>query len=117
MAKKLVLERENDLVGHKMMIYVVNGADKTMESTRKVTVKFFKKSLGFTDDEIIFVELSDFYYRSLYGISHHGYSLEDLPELKFSHETQCAMNKFARSFYGDNQHGLAKQVLNIAICE
>ena len=106
MAKKLVLERENDLVGHKMMIYVVNGADKTMESTRKVTVKFFKKSLGFTDDEIIFVKLSDFY--SIWRDN--GY-----PELKFSHETQCAMNKFARLIFGNNQHGLAKQVLNIAI--
>jgi hypothetical protein len=27
------------------------------------------------------------------------------------------MNEFARSIFKDPQHGLAKQILNIAICE
>ena len=109
MAKKLVLESENDLVGHKRMIYVFDGADKTKELTRKVIVEFFKKSLGFTDDEIIFV--------NLYDISTSGSFDCDHLELEFSYETREAMYNSARLIFEDTQHGLAKQVLNIAICE
>ena len=56
MAKKLVLERENDLVGHKRLIYVFDRHSEITEPTRKVIVDFFKKSLGFTDDQIILFE-------------------------------------------------------------
>ena len=59
-AKKLVLERQDDLVGHKRMIYVINKADKTKEPIRKLTFDFFKGSLGFTDDDIIFVDETEF---------------------------------------------------------
>ena len=100
-AKKLVLEREDDLVGHKKMIYVINKADKTKETTRKLTTDFFKESFGFTDDEIIFVDYSEV-----------GWSVT-----KFSAATQEAMKRFARPIFEDTKHGLAKQVLNIAICE
>ena len=86
-AKKLVLEREDDLIGHKRMIYVFDGADKTKELTRKVIVEFFKKSLGFTDDEIIFVDVKDFYDAEI--------------RLKLSDETKKAMNKFARLIFDD----------------
>ena len=100
-AKKLVLERQDDLVGHKRMIYVINKADKTKEPIRKLTVDFFKGSLGFTDDDIIFVDKTEF----------------DGHETRFSAETQEAMKKFARLIFEDTKQGLAKQVLNIAVCE
>ena len=90
MAKKLVLEREDDLVGHKILIYAINKADKTKELTRKLTIEFFKKSLGFTDDEIIFVDVKDFYDESHTEI-----------RLKLSDETKKAMNKFARLIFED----------------
>ena len=49
-ARKLFLEKEDDLVGHKLLIYAIDKADKTREPTRKVAVEFFKTYLGFTDD-------------------------------------------------------------------
>ena len=84
------------------MIYVINKADKTKEQTRKVTVDFFKNKIGFTDDEIIFVDLNEFE-------EHYEWI-----ETKFNAE---AMKKFARPIFEDTQHGIAKQVLNISICE
>ena len=95
-AKKLVLEREGDLVGHKRIIYAIDKSDKTMEAIRKVTIDFFKESLGFTDDDILFVDRSALHHNA---------------------ETKEAMKKFVRPIFEDTQHGLAKQVLNIAICE
>ena len=83
MAKKLVLEREDDLIGHKRIIYAINKADKTKESTRKVTTDFFKEFLGFTDDEIIFVDKSEFSDGAA----------------KFSAATREAMKKFARPIF------------------
>ena len=83
------------------MIYVINKADKTKEPIRKLTVDFFKGSLGFTDDDIIFVDETEF----------------DGFKTKFSAETQEAMKKFARLIFEDYKQGLAKQVLNIAVCE
>ena len=100
-AKKLVLEREDDLIGHKRMIYVINKADKTKAPIRKVTTNFFKESLGFTDDEIIFVDKSEF----------------EEKRTKFSAATQEAMKRFARPIFEDKQLGLANQILHIAICE
>ena len=83
------------------MIYVINKADKTKEPIRKVTTDFFKGSLGFDDDDIIFVDKSEF----------------ENKRTKFSAATQKAMNSFARPIFEDTKHGLAKQVLNIAIIE
>ena len=100
-AKKLVLEREDDLIGHKKMIYVIDKANKTNEPTRKVTTDFFKNTLGFTDNDIIFIDLSEV------GIE----------ETKFSDATQEAMKEFARPIFEDTNHSLAKQILNIAILE
>ena len=83
------------------MIYAINKTDKTKEPTRKVTTDFFKEYLGFTDDDILFVDESEF----------------DFDEDKFIAATQEAMKKFARPIFEDTKHSLAKQVLNIAIFE
>ena len=93
------------MVGHKLLVYSIDKADKSRESTRKVTVDFFKTYLGFTDDEIIFVDRMEFDGRV------------DHDKTKFSAETTKKMNDFARSIFKDPQHGLAKQILNIALCE
>jgi hypothetical protein len=59
-AKKLILERENDLIGDKIMIYVFNNADHNKKQSRTVSINFFKNSLGFTEDEIIVVDIREF---------------------------------------------------------
>ena len=104
-AKKLVLEREDDLVGHKRMIYAIDLTDKTKEPIRTLTVDFFKNTLGFTDDDIIFVDRTAFE------------EIDGVERTKFSAETQEAMKKFARLIFEDTKQGLARQVLNIAVCE
>ena len=88
------------------MVYTIDKADKSRESTRKVTIDFFKTYLGFTDDEIIFVDRKEF-----------GEDKNGVDQTKFSAETTKRMNDFARSIFKDPQHGLAKQILNIAFCE
>ena len=87
------------------MVYTIDKADKSRESTRKVTIDFFKTYLGFTDDEIIFVDRMEFE------------KIDGVYKTKFSAETTKRMNDFARSIFKDPQHGLAKQILNIALCE
>ena len=87
------------------MVYAIEKADKTREPIRKLTVDFFKTYLGFTDDEIIFVDRMEFEY------------IDGIDKTKFSAETTKRMNDFARSMFKDPQHGLAKQILNIALCE
>ena len=104
-ARKLFLERQDDLVGHKLLVYTIDKADKSRESTRKVTIDFFKTYLGFTDDEIIFVDRMEFEY------------IDGVGKTKFSAETTKRMNDFARLIFKDPQHGVAKQILNIALCE
>ena len=89
------------------MVYAIDKADKTREPIRQVTIDFFKNYLGFTDDEIIFVDRMEFIGDAYNGIS----------KTKFSAETTKRMNDFARSMFKDPQHGLAKQILNIALCE
>ena len=84
-----------------MLFYAIDKANKRKEPIRKVITDFFKESLGFTDDEILFFDKSEFEW--------------DKPN--FSVETQQAMKRFARSCFEDNKHGPVKQVLNIAICE
>jgi hypothetical protein len=102
----LFLERQDDLVGHKVLVYAIDKADKTREATRQVTIDFFKTYLGFTDNEIIFVDRKEF-----------GEDKDGVDQTKFSAETTQRMNQFAISMFKDPQHGLAKQVLNIALCE
>ena len=87
------------------MVYAIDKADKSRESTRKVTIDFFKTYLGFTDDEIIFVDRTEFE------------KIDGVYLTKFSDETTEKMNQLARSIFEDPQHGLAKQSLNIALCE
>ena len=59
-ARKLFIEKEDDLVGHKILVYAIDKADKTREPIRKVAVDFFKTYLGFNDNEIIFVDRMEF---------------------------------------------------------
>ena len=87
------------------MIYAIDLTDKTKEPIRKITVDFFKNTLGFTDDDIIFVDRTAFE------------EIDKVWRTKFSAETQEAMKKFARLIFEDSKQGLARQVLNIAICE
>jgi hypothetical protein len=42
------------------LIFTIDKADKTREAIRAVVVDFFKKNLGFTHDEIIFVDRYEF---------------------------------------------------------
>ena len=58
-ARKLYLNRQDDLVGHKVLVYAIDKADQTRESIRKVTIGFFKTYLGFNDDEIIYVDRNE----------------------------------------------------------
>ena len=83
------------------MIYVIDKADNRKESIRKVTSDFFKESLGFTDDDILFVDKSEF----------------EWDRTNFSAEIEEAMKRFTRPIFEDTKHERAKQVLNIAICE
>ena len=83
------------------MIYVIDKADNKKGPVRKVVTDFFKKILGFTDDEILFVDKSEF----------------EWDRTNFSVETQEAMKSSTRPIFEDTKHGSAKNVLNIAICE
>ena len=90
-----------------MIIYTIDKTDNTKEPARKVTIDFFKQVLGFKDENIIFVDRSEFI----------GDFKNRIYQTKFSAETKEAMKKFARSVFGDTQYGLANQILHIAICE
>ena len=86
-ANKVIIERKDDVIGHKIMMYTIDKADKTREPTRKFTVDFFKNTLGFKDENIIFVDRSEFDGRP------------GLESTKFSAETKEAMKKFARTIF------------------
>ena len=88
------------------MIFTIDKADKTRDVIRKVIVDFFKNVIGFKNDDIIFIDRNEF-----------GEDKNGLDQTKFSVETKEALRKFARPIFEDNQHGLGKQILNIAICE
>jgi hypothetical protein len=78
---------------------------KNREAMRQVLINFFKIYLGFTNEDIQFVDRSEF---------------DGTPgkeSAKFSADTIHKMNEFARPIFKDTKYGLAKQVLNIAICE
>ena len=68
-------------------MYVIDKADKTREPTRKLTIDFFKNTLGFKDANIIFVDRNEFDGRP------------GLECTKFSAETKEEMKKFARTIF------------------
>ena len=86
-AKKLLLERQDDVIGHRMMIYTIDKADKKREPIRKIIIEFFKQELGFKDGDIIFVDRNEF-------IGTYGEWSTD-----FSAETKEAMKYFARNLF------------------
>ena len=104
-AQKIALERQDDVIGHKMLIYTIEKADKTREPIRKLTIDFFKQELGFKDQNIIFVDRMEFI------------GTPGKESTKFSAETKAAMSEFARPVFEDKQYSLANQILNIALCE
>jgi hypothetical protein len=50
----------DDLVGHKKMIFTIDKADKRRDVIRKFIVDFFKNLIGFTNDDIIFIDRNEF---------------------------------------------------------
>ena len=89
------------------MIFTIDKADTTREATRKIIVDFFKKFFGFTDNDIIFVDRTEFIRDLETGIF----------KTQFSAQTKEEMKKFARSIFEDTQFGLANQILHIVLCE
>ncbi len=61
LAKKLLLKRQDTVVGQKRLTYAIDFADKSRESVRKLTKDFFKDELGFTENEIEDVDRNNFY--------------------------------------------------------
>ena len=77
----------------------------TREANRKIVVDFFKKFFGFTDNDILFVDRTEFNRQP------------GQESTKFSAQTKEEMKKFARSIFEDAQFGLANQILHIVFCE
>ena len=88
------------------MIFTIDKADLTRKANRKIVVDFFKKYFGFTDNDILFVDRTEF-----------GEDSEGNVKTKFSAQTKEEMKKFARSIFEDAQFGLANQILHIVFCE
>ena len=61
LARKVKLCRQDTVVGHKRLIYAIDLAEKTMDSTRNQVTDFFKNYLGFLQSEIEFVDRTNFY--------------------------------------------------------
>jgi hypothetical protein len=76
-----------------MIIYCIDKADNTREQTRKVTIDFFEKVLGFKNENIIIVNRNEFF------VEHKKFSYRT----KFSDETKELMKIFARSVFGDKK--------------
>lgn len=55
-----MLERQNDVIGHKRLVFTVHKSDETREPMRKIIIDFFKQSFGFTDDDILFIDRFEF---------------------------------------------------------
>ncbi len=93
------------MIGQKILIYSIDKADKKRKKTRNIVTKFFKNTLGFKDENIVFVDRTEFEYKN--GVY----------QPKFSSETKEKMNKLANNIFSDRNYGFANQILNIAICE
>ena len=87
-------------------MYSIDSADKSRDPERKEVTKFFKDELGFKDNEIEFVDRTNFYFEEETGWL-----------TKFSDEELKRLNESAKRIFGDKKHGLGKQILKIAICE
>ena len=48
------------MIGHKRLIFTIDKDDKTREAIRKIIIDFFKNYLGFKDEEIIFIDRTEF---------------------------------------------------------
>ena len=60
LAKKVMLSRQDTVVGHKRLFYAIDLADKSRDSTRKKVTNFFKTHLGFLENEIEFIDRTKF---------------------------------------------------------
>ena len=60
LSRKLKLQRQDTIVGHKRLFYAIDKADETRKGTRKSVMNFFIESLGFTKEEIILVDRNEF---------------------------------------------------------
>ena len=60
LSRKLKLQRQDNIVGPKILIYAIDSADKSRFIVRALTKNFFIKCLGFKKDEIIEVERNEF---------------------------------------------------------
>ena len=65
-SQDLRLYRQDQIVGHKILIYAKTKfekkneqREKTMKEVRNITFKFFKDWLLFQDDEIVEIDLSE----------------------------------------------------------
>ena len=61
LARKVKLARQDTVVGHKRLFYAIDLADNSLNETRKITVDFFKNSLGFLASEIEFIDRNKVY--------------------------------------------------------
>ena len=60
LAQSLRLYRTNNVVGPKVLFYAYDDRkNETMKETRELFFKFFKEHLGFSDDSIIKIELTE----------------------------------------------------------
>jgi hypothetical protein len=73
---------------------------------RELTKLFFVDKLGYEENEIQFVDRANFLKTEA-----------NFHIANFSHEEYKKLNESARQMFNDRNHGLAKQVLNIALCE
>ena len=60
LSRKLKLQRQDTIVGHKRLFYAIDKTDETRKGTRESVVNFFIESLGFTKEEIILVDRNEF---------------------------------------------------------
>ena len=60
LAKKLSLKRQDNIIGHKRMIYAIDREDRTREPMRRLLIDFFKKHLGFSKNDIFFIDRNEF---------------------------------------------------------
>jgi hypothetical protein len=60
LAQSLRLHRTNDVVGPRVLFYAYDSEkNETMKKTRELFFKFLREHLGFSDDSIIMIDLTD----------------------------------------------------------
>ena len=104
LAQELRLFRQNDVVGKKVVLYVFDPDwNEVMEGARKVTFEFFKSQLGFSEENFIFVDKSQFN--------------KENASWEFAADVEDKLRKFVKSVFEDAQHGLSKQIIQIGFSE